>query len=240
MNKTIRHVAAQLWRGLFLEPDAYDEAADSPNPFVEGLFMVAFVGLLVGVAAALGGVLDWGITPDLGRMRELILQGLQSMPWFEFIRNQPEALRQFEFGYDLGWRVSAAFQPSALNLLGQLILTPLGLILSWLWFALIGQGVARLLGGNGATKQTLGATALAAAPNLLNIFGLLPMVAVAAVGTWTLLARYVALRRVHENLTWGRALAATLAPSILLVLLVVLISLLFSSLLIALIGGLAS
>ncbi|NUQ36382.1 MAG: YIP1 family protein [Caldilineales bacterium] len=240
MNKSIRHVAAQVWRGLFLEPDAYDEAADSPNPFVEGLFMVAFVGLLVGVAAGIGGLLDWAITPDLGRMRELILQGLQAMPWFEFLRGDAEALRQFDFGYDLGWRISEIFQPSALNLLSQLILTPLGLILSWLWFALIAQGVARLLGGNGTTRQTLGATALAVAPNLLNIFGLLPMVSVAAVGVWTLLARYVALRRVHENLTWGRTLIALLAPAILFVLLIVLLSLLLSSLFAALIGGLFS
>lgn len=240
MNNTLQQVVRLLWRGLWLEPAAYDEAADGDNTFVEGLFTVALVGLVLGVAALIGGILDWAIMPDLSAIKDLIFDGLKQMPWYEYIRQEPEALRMFEQNYDLGWRISEFFSPNAVNLLTGLILTPLGLIASWLWFSLIGQSVAKMLGSSGQMKQTMGATALAVAPNLLNLFGLLPMVGVAAVGTWTLLARYVAMRRVHENLTWGRVLVAVLAPTAVLVLLGIIMALIFSSLLAALIGGLAS
>lgn len=240
MNNTIQQVVRLLWRGLWLEPEAYDEAADGDNTFVEGLFTVALVGVVLGVAALFGGILDWAITPDLSAIKDLVFDGLKQMPWYDFIRQEPEALRLFEQNYDLGWQISEFFAPNAGNMLGGLLLTPLGLIAGWLWFALVGQGVARLLGGVGDLKQTLGATAVAVAPHLLNIFGLLPMVGVAAVGTWTLIARYVAMRRVHENLTWGRVLVAVLAPTIILVLVGIILALIFSSLLAALIGGLAS
>lgn len=240
MNNTLQQVVRLLWRGLWLEPEAYDEAADGDNTFVEGLFTVVLVGLVLGIAALIGGVLDWAIMPDLSAIKDLVFNGLKQMPWYEYIRQEPEALRLFEQNYDLGWQISSFFQPNPANLLTGLILTPLGLIVGWLWFAVVGQGVAKLLGSTGEMKQTMGATALAVAPNLLNIFGLLPMVGVAAVGTWTLIARYVAMRRVHENLTWGRVLVAVLAPTAVLVLLGLVLALIFSSLLAALIGGLAS
>jgi hypothetical protein len=71
---------------------------------------------------------------------------------------------------------------------------------------------ARLLGGQGGLGQTLGCTALAVAPQVLNLATFFPYLVVGGVvGTWTLLCRYVALKTCHR-LTWNRALGATLLP----------------------------
>ena len=92
------------------------------------------------------------------------------------------------------------------------ILMPLGLGFVWLLYGVVAHLCARLMGGQGNLGQTLGCTALAIAPQLLNLVTFLPYVAVGGVvGAWTLLCRYVALKTCHR-LTWNRALAATLLP----------------------------
>jgi hypothetical protein len=116
----------------------------------------------------------------------------------------------------------------------------LGLIVNWLIFGLLAHALARLLGGKGTLNQTLGTTALAAAPQLLNVFGVLPFVVVAGIGTWTMLCRYMAIRTTHD-LSWSRAVWATILPPIILGLIFALIglvvSLVFGATLAALIAG---
>ncbi|NOX62285.1 MAG: hypothetical protein GXP42_10145 [Chloroflexi bacterium] len=207
-----------LQRGLFLEPNAYDEAADAENGFVEGLFLVLIIGLAVAAAAFVGGILKWGVTPDLAQLESTVLNGLQAMPWFQELMRDPQAAEIFRQQWDMGWRIAGFFWPRPVQWFGALILTPLGLIMGWLWFAVIAHLVAKALGGEGGFGQTLAATALASAPALLHILGFIPYITIAGVGTWMLLTRYVALRRVHENLTWPRVLIALFAPSIALAL----------------------
>jgi hypothetical protein len=99
---------------------------------------------------------------------------------------------------------------------------PLGLIMAWLVYGLLAYLFARLLGGAGTLNQTLGTTALAAAPQLLNVLTVLPFVVMFSLGTWTLLCNYMALRTVH-GLSWQRSVAAALLPSVALVLLAIVI-----------------
>lgn len=239
MSNKIRRDLRLLWRGLFLEADAYDEAAASDNPIVEGLYLIVMVGVVVGLAALVGGVLDWATVPNMAQMKDTILEGMRTMPWFDMMRNNPQAMQAFEQQYNFGWRFADYLAPRPTTALSSFFTALIGLIISWLWFGLIAQLFARLLGGKGSARQTLGATALAAAPSLLNVFGFLPGLTVAAVSTWTLLARYVAVRRVHDNLTWGRVLVAVLAPSIVIVILAILLGLLLIPVIGAIIGGLA-
>lgn len=241
MVNKLAPIARMLWSGLFLDVDAYDEASDGDNPFVEGLFIIVLIGLLIALATIVGSVLSWGITPDLDQIKAIIHDGLVGMPWYQqFLQGNADAIQEFENNYDLGWRIARFFSPNPGMALLSLFLSPLQLFLQWLWFALIAQAVARLLGGQGRMGQTFGATALAFAPHLLYVFRALPMVSVAAVGVWTLLAKYVAMRRVHENLSWQRVLVAVLAPSVLLWLLVILLAALSLTLIGALIGGMVS
>ncbi len=221
MSHKLREDFRLLWRGLFLEPEAYHEAAEESNPFVHGLFLIVIVGVIVGVANMIGVMLDWAITPDLQQLKETILNGLQAMPWFQAMRDNPVAANAFRQQYEFGWQIANLFTPKPTNGFLTLITTPAMLILSWLWFSLIAHATARILGSKAKLGETLGASALAFAPVLLNVFGFLPSVVVAGIATWTLLARYVAIRRVHENLTWVRSLIAVFVPPILLRLVVV-------------------
>lgn len=239
MNMNLQEVLRLLGRGLFLEPGAYDEAADSDNPFVEGLFLVILIGVVIAVAGIIGQAIGWAMTPDLGEIKQIIYDGLLQSPLFAMLRENAEAFAQFKQNYELGWRIAEFFSPNITNILIGLFLRPLGLLIAWLWFALIAHGVAKLLGGNGSLQETLGATALALSPALLHVFGVLPTITVAAVGIWILLARYVAVRRVHENLTWGRSLVAVVSPMILSWLLLIPLGALFIFLAITF-GGLAS
>jgi hypothetical protein len=238
MSKKLRETLRLLWRGLFLEPTAYDEAAADDNPFVEGVFLVIVIGIVAGLGLLIGGLLAWATMPDLGQIKATILEGLRSMAWYDAFRSDPEVVRRFEQNYELGWRIGELLAPSPTQAFLMLLVTPLRLLLSWLWFGLVAHGVARLLGGNGTIGQTLGAAALAAAPQLLLVLSLVPGLAVAGIGTWTLLARYVAVRRVHENLPWPHVLVAVLTPTVLLILVGLIAGLVSFPLLAGLLGGL--
>jgi hypothetical protein len=236
----LQEVLRLLGRGLFLEPGAYDEAADSDNPFVEGLFLVILIGVAIAVAGIIGQAIDWAMTPDLGEIKQIIYEGLLQSPLFGMLRENADAITQFKENYEQGWRIAEFFSPNITNIFAGLFLRPLGLLVAWLWFALIAHGVAKALGGNGSLQETLGATALALSPALLHVFGILPTITVAAAGVWILLARYVAVRRVHENLTWGRSLVAVLSPLIFSWLLLILLAVLLAFLMSAFIGGFVS
>ncbi len=240
MNMKLQEVLRLIGRGLFLDPAAYDEAADSDNPFVEGLFLVILIGVVVAIAGVIGHAIGWAMTPDLGEIKQIIYNGLLQSPLFAMMRENAEAFTQFKQSYDLSWQIAEFFSPNVTNVFVGLFLAPLGLLIAWLWFALIAQVVAKMLGGNGSLQEMLGATALALTPALLNVFGVIPTVTIAAVGIWTLLARYVAVRRVHENLTWGRSLVAVVSPMILSWLLLIVLGMLFVVLMSSTIGGFVS
>lgn len=85
--------------------------------------------------------------------------------------------------------------------------------------------------------QTLGATALAEAPQLLSLVTVVPFVVVGGViGTWQMLCRYLALKTVH-GLSWQRAVIATILPGILFFILIVVLGFIFSTLIAGLVAG---
>ena len=70
--------------------------------------------------------------------------------------------------------------------------------------------------------QTLACTALAVAPQALNVFQFLPYVTLAGTGVWTLACAFTGMRAAHRLSGW-RALLATLLPLVVLGLLAVLV-----------------
>ena len=240
MSMKFQEITGLIGRGLFLEPGAYDEAADSDNPFVDGLFMVVIIGVVVAIAGAIGQAILWAMTPDLGEVKQIVYEGLLQLPLFEMMRENAIAFDMFQQNYDMGWQIAEFLNPSFGGIFAGLIMGPLALIIGWLWFAIIAHAVAKLLGGNGRLSETLGATALATAPALLNVFGIIPTVVVAAVGIWMLLARYIAVRRVHENLSWGRSLIAVLSPMVVSIILFILFGGFAAIVAGLIIGGMAS
>ncbi|MBK7199301.1 Yip1 family protein [Candidatus Amarolinea dominans] len=229
------------WRALFLEQDVYEDMRDDDNPFVEGLFIVVVISVAIALFSLVGTALARAATPDLQAMKQTVLNGLRSMPWFDQMLQAggQQALDMFNQFYDLGWQIfpRLAGYPDIGNAALNLVLLPVTMILLWLLWGVVAHVVARLLGGKGTLSQTLGATALAEAPQLLSLVTVIPFVVVGGViGTWRMLCRYTALKTVH-GLSWPRAVAATLLPGILFGILIAVLGFIFSTLLMGLVAG---
>jgi len=194
-----------LGQALVLEPDPFVEMVDDDNPWVEGLFLVTSIGVLVGLAKVLGSLLLTASLPDPNAMMEAFLLSLR-----QFIGGAglpPEAEAQLRFLWEL-WRSMTGYGVGWLRLL-LLVSLPAGWLLQWLVVGLLGHGAARLLGGQGALNQTLGAMALMVAPRLLLLVQVIPFTRVSSLllWTWGLLIAYRALQTAHE-LPYPRAAAA--------------------------------
>jgi hypothetical protein len=225
MIQSIRHFASLLGRALMLEPDPYHELKEHRNPFVEGLFLVVTVGLVVAIASIIGTCLAWASTPNLASIKQIVYQNLVAAPWYLQLDQDmgTEFVQQFKRFYDLGWQYIPAISgaPNPVNSLVNILLMPLGLIIYWLIYGVVAHLMARLLGGRGTMAQTFGCTALAVAPQLLNLATIVPFVVVGGVvGTWTLLCQYRGLKEAHA-LPWGRAFLATVLPLLILALVVI-------------------
>ncbi|MDH7484957.1 MAG: Yip1 family protein [Anaerolineae bacterium] len=210
----ISRFAGLLARGLFLRPEAYEEMRETRNPFVEGLFIVVVVGVIVALAAVIGNTLEWASTPDLAAIRQTVYDGLTNMDWFQQLEQAVGRpfIEQFQRQWDWQWRIMSTLIPTPVSSLAGIVTTPLRLIIGWLIYGLLAHLFARLLGGQANLGQTLGSTALAVTPQVLNLAGLLPFVTLGGVvGTWVLICRYMALKQAHR-LSWGRAFWATVLP----------------------------
>lgn len=206
-----------LWDALFLQTDAYERMRDDDNPFVEGLFLLVLLGLVLAVVGIVGTTLEWASSPPLAEIQQAVLSGLQQMRWYQQL--PAEGITQFRAIWDQVWRFVELAAPKPATSLAGIITEPLSLIVGWLVFGLVAYVLARFLGGKGTLNQTLGATALAAAPQLLTVVTVLPFAAVAGLGTWTLLCNYMALRTVH-HLSLPRAVFAALLPPLIIGLIV--------------------
>jgi len=213
-------------RALLLQDEAYLAMRELASPFLKGLVLLLVVGILVSAVTIAGETLEWATTPDLAAMKDVVLQGLERMDWYQKTSaNSPSFESTFRQQYDMGWRIVPYLfgVPNPIGAAVGVITIPLWLGVSWLLFGLLGYLFGRLLGGQATLDQTLGCTALAVAPQLLGLARLLPYVEIGgAITIWTLLCNYLALRNA-QRLSSGRAFWATLLPFILLILLTLLL-----------------
>jgi hypothetical protein len=210
----ISRFAGLVTRALFLRTDAYEEMREARNPFVEGLFIIVIIGVIIAVAGVVGTTLEWASSPDGAALQDILYDGLTNMPWYQMLEQEigREFTEQFQWQWNLNSQIARWAAPTPLSSLAGVVTTPLWLIIGWLIYGLLAHLFARLLGGEASLSQTLGCTALAVTPQVLNLAGLLPSVAMGGVvATWTLICRYVALKQAHR-FTWGRAFWATVLP----------------------------
>jgi hypothetical protein len=205
-----------VWGAFLLREDTYAGMRDDAQRIRRALVLVVVIGLLVGVTGACGRLAEWAFSPNMDRIQATVLSHLTKMPWYADINRNPDALAQFDQWYKLGWQIAKTMAPSPSALLG-IITTPLSFLIVWLIYGVLAHLAARSLGGQGSAGQTLACTALAVAPQVLNVLMVLPYVAVAGIGTWTLACNFMAIRAAHRLTAW-RALAATLLPLVLAVL----------------------
>jgi len=232
----ISRFASLVGRGLFLRTDAYEEMREAQNPFVEGLFVVLILGVIVAAASIIGSTLEWAATPDLASIQQAIYDGISGMPWFQELGQDigPKFLGQFQTQWDWAWRWVNTFVPTPISSLANIITVPLRLILGWLVAGFLSHLFARWMGGEATLSETLGTTALAVAPQILNVAGLLPFAVVGGVvGTWSLICWYVAIKEAHQ-LSWGRSFWATMLPRLVLWLLMLVVMTVVAALILAL------
>lgn len=210
MRDLIRNVV----EAFFLNESPYVEMREGANPVLRGLGIILLVTVVVALFGLVGTAVEWATTPSINDVQATVLEGLEKMPWYQELRHTPEFRTQFSRWYNLAWRIFPYLfdAPNIGIAASRVILLPLRLTFAWVLYSLASYLCARLLGGQGGLAQTMGCTALAIAPQLLNVATFFPYLIVGgAVGTWTLLCRYIALKTCHR-LTWGRALTATLLP----------------------------
>ena len=211
-----------LWNALFLEDQAYSTMSENKSPVRKGLVILIILGLALALAGFIGTTLKWASSPSLDAIRDTVYEINQQAPWWHFLEEDPGSMQRFKQIWDQIWQFVGYLVPTPTSSLTGFIVRPLGLIISWLIFGVLVHLFARLLGGTAVLGQTLGATSLAAAPQLLSLLTALPFVVVAGIGTWTLFCRYMAVRVTHE-LSWARALWSVLLTLIVLWLLLMIL-----------------
>lgn len=203
--QTITQSFSLLWNAMFLDSRAYAAMGDDESPVKKGLIILIILGLALGLAGFIGGTLEWASKPSVEAIKDTVYELNRQSPWWQFVEQQPETLEVFNQVWDQVWQIVQSVSPTPTSSLSGFIARPVGLVLSWLIFGLVIHIYARLFGGTAALGQTLGATALASAPQLLGLITAVPFAVVAGIGVWTFLCRYMAVRVVHD-LSWARSL----------------------------------
>lgn len=202
-------------KALVLEAEPFLTMSEDDNPWIEGLFLVTCVGILLGGAHLIGGLLWTASLPPSAAVREALLPSVQQvaaqMGMSDAVQIE-SAFRQF-----WGWGAGFLGYQGGFARFFYALLEPIWLVLQWLFLAVATHGAARLLGGKGSLVQTLGTTALAAAPYALGLLTIFPFVAVNSLllGFWSMLITYRAIEITHD-LSWQRSMLAVLAIPVIL------------------------
>lgn len=203
-----------VWRALFLEHEAFEELKNDDNPFVEGLFLVTLLAFVAALLNLVGQAFAWASVPRPAAIQQIVWNALQQQPAWVSAMAEPKALAAFQQWWDAAWRAAPPLfgAPDPASAALNILVWPVSAVASWLLYGLLAHVAARLVGGAGTLRQTLGVMALSFTPWLLRGVGVIPFVVVGGVlNTWQLLLRYRAVRTAHA-LPWSRALWATLFP----------------------------
>lgn len=208
--------------GLFLEPQAYREQRDSPDGLRRGFVLVALFGLLVGLAALLGDLIEYLAQPRTETIIKTVYDGLRVMPWYSDLAEiSPGFPAQFDRIFDQIQRtITLASGGGLFGSLAGLLTTPLLHVLGWLIFGTVAHLMARAFGGTGSFSQTLACTALAAGTNMLGLVQIIPFAQWTGTAILGLLACYVAIREAHQLPPWRAFWATIIGPLVLGLLLI--------------------
>jgi hypothetical protein len=213
-------------KALVLEDEPFVHMMEDDNPWVEGLALTTAVGLLAGAAQVVGGWLTANTLPDPQAVQNTLLAGGRQLAT---VSNLPPEVVDALVGP--AWNLFSAVSGYAggWTHITPLIATPLLFIVWWIFFAFITYGGARAAGGHGSLNDTVGATALMVAPQVLLAFSVIPFVTVSSLllSAWGLLIGYRAVQTTHQ-LSWARAALVTIVPYVLALLIVPLLAAAFA------------
>lgn len=211
--------------GIFLEEEVYRQQREASDGLTKGFILVAIIGVLIGMASMIGGILNVFASPDFDSVTTTLYDGLINMPWYQ---NLDATVPNFDVTFQETFTRSIQFVRifeggGVVNALASLVVVPIFQILTWLVYGSVAHIFARMLGGKGSLSQTLSCTALAAGASLINLVKIVPFAQSAGVLLLSLMASYIAIREAH-HLSPKRAFGATLLGPLLLVVLVGLVS----------------
>lgn len=197
-------------KALVLDDEPFVHMIEDDNPWVEGLALTTVVGLLGGAAQTIGGWLTANSLPDPVALQNAFQATARQLAATTNLA--PELLDALA---GPAWNIIAAASGYAggWTLVTPLIATPFLLVVWWLFFGVVTYGGARAAGGTGNLNDTLGATALIVAPQVLLLLSAIPFVSVSGLllTAWGMLIGYRAVQTTHQ-LSWARAALVTLAP----------------------------
>lgn len=205
-------------KALVLEAEPFLTLAEDDNPWVEGLFLVTCVGVILGAAHFVGGLLLTASLPEGDAVRGALLPSVQQLATQIGLGGDPVQV-EAAFRQVWGWAAGFIGYQGGVARFFFALLQPVWLVLQWFLLALVTHVAARLLGGKATLVQTLGTTALAAAPHVLGLLTVIPFVSVSRLLLlfWALLITYRAVEITHD-LSWQRSAVAVLAAPALLIL----------------------
>ena len=122
-------------KALVLEAEPFLVMAEDDNPWVEGLFLVTCMGVLLAGAHLVGGLLWTATLPPADAMRQPCSRSKNSPPKAGYSMTRPRSKQLFvNFGVLSGHnpdRLSGGFARFF-----SALLQPIGLVLQWLFLAL--------------------------------------------------------------------------------------------------------
>lgn len=235
-----------IGRALMLESDPFIVMTEDDNPWVEGLFFTVCLGIAVGIAQVIGGLLTTVSMPPLEQIFNLLptdIQQAQSVGGISLDTTRSQMENLLAINWDIyGFESSASTMPQAAspvpsvvrqgwfalsNISGlsrgwfrllALIVSPFILTMSWLVYGLATHVVAKWYGGIGSLNQTLGSTSLMVAPAVLLLLTGIPFVSVSwlLLIMWGLLIIYRSIEVTHE-LNWKESAITACIPLVVLV-----------------------
>ncbi len=212
---------------LFMRREAYEYQRDNKDSFARGLLLIVIIGVAVAIANVIGAALRYASSPNPDAVKNTVLTHLQAMPFYtQTIQPYPSLEQQWLLGYNQVWQyLGSTFMGFPIDaagwasLLATIITTPVIWLIAWVVYA----GLAHLIASRGAThvefSHALGTLALATAPQIFGVVGLLPNAGVNtfAIWLWSMILNAFALHAAYR-ITTRRAIWAALFPVLLLLL----------------------
>ena len=190
------------FRATLFDQRAFTAVNSDDNPFMRGFLALLVVLGVVAVARLIGMGLDILTMPRVNVLQEQILTAITSTNYYaSLIAETPEFADRFAATYGNIWNLIRLFggYPSTTGLLAVL-LSPLGVLGSWLIFGSLSYLIARWFGTKVEYKRALGVMALAYAPILLTAIGVIPgaYMPLSLVFALTLIAKFLAIRDLYK------------------------------------------
>lgn len=230
----------ELWLGgMFLKPQTYAYMRDRKNAAANGATYIAVIGVLTALAGIVGAGVRYAGSPSVAAIKNTVLTHIQAMP---FYTQTPGLDVAFNEGFQRVWdQFGSLFVgypadgAGLVQLLITLLTNPLWLLLTWLLYGALVHLVGRGWNRETSYGELLGPLALAASPQLLRAFELLPGGSASGVVIvlWSLVLNIFAVKAAYQTTTrravWGALFPILLALVLLILLLGVGVTLLLAA-----------